>query len=307
VGSVERPEVSTRQLSDFCRSRLGSDLSEALFEKGYSSAVFGVRLSNGREVVLKWRAWRERLRPCHDVQRRMWESGFPCPEPLMPPVRLGDVAVSAEALLRGGSSLDRGLEAAARLGGALAAFVGAAPTLASVTGPLGPDMGFLRWSHPGTGLWPRATDVAADVQPRVEPEWLTEHGQAVRERLRRVPGPLVVGHGDWWSDNVRWDGARLLAVDDWDSVVALPEPALAGAAAALHGQGSSSLAETETFLDAYADARGRAWTPDDLEVAWAAGLWARLFDAHKDAMLGWSGGADRLQDDVDVRAGRAGL
>ena len=99
----------------------------------------------------------------------------------------------------------------------------------------------------------------------------------------------------------------LLAVDDWDSVVARPEAALVGAAAALHAGGASTLEETEAFLSAYVAARGRAWSEDDLQVAWAAGLWARLFDARKELTWGGRSSADRLRQDVARRAERAGL
>jgi hypothetical protein len=133
------------------------------------------------------------------------------------------------------------------------------------------------------------------------------HGaRAVRQRLASVPGPVVVGHGDWWSDDVRWSGADLLAVDDWDSVVALPESALVGAAAALHAGGRSTVDETGPSWTPTAPS-GRAWSQDDHQVAWAAGLWARLFDARKELTSGSSSAADVLQHDVARRADLAGL
>jgi hypothetical protein len=96
-------------------------------------------------------------------------------------------------------------------------------------------------------------------------------------------------------------------VDDWDSVVALPESALVGAAAALHAGGRSTVDETGTFLDSCGAASGRAWSQDDHQVAWAAGLWARLFDARKELTSGSSSAADVLQHDVARRADLAGL
>ena len=96
-------------------------------------------------------------------------------------------------------------------------------------------------------------------------------------------------------------------MDDWDSVVALPEAALVGAAAALHAGGCSTVGESEAFLEAYAAASGRPWSEDEVEVAWAAGLWARLFDARKDLALGSGASAGRLRPEVAGRAERAGL
>ena len=305
MASVEQPSVTREQLDHLCRSRLGSPLERVLFTAGYSSRVFGVELVDGSSVVLKWRRWRERLLSCHAVQQRLWAGGFRCPEPLGPPYRVGDLAVSAEAHLPGGASLGRGDGAPGRLARVLADLVAAAPSPDEVEGDLQPDMGFLRWSHPGDGLWPPATDVAARLDDVREPAWLDDLARAARDRLAAVTAPAVVGHGDWWSDNVRWDGPRLLSVDDWDSVVALPEATLVGAAAALHADGCSTVAEIEDFLAAYAVARGRTWSPDDLEAAWAAGLWARLFDARKDTAAGRPLGL--LRSDAAERADRAGL
>jgi hypothetical protein len=39
--------------------------------------------------------------------------------------------------------------------------------------------------------------------------------------------------------------------------------------------------ETEAFLHAYGAARGRPFSAEETEEAWAAGLWNRSFDAKK--------------------------
>lgn len=295
--SVERPEVAAADLSVLCREQLGAPLAELLFEGGYSSAVFGVRLADDRQVVVKLRRWRDRLAHCYDVHRFVWERGFACPEPLAPPMRRGSVAVSFEALVPGGAPLEGGPDTPASLGRVLAELVAATPA-PPPGGGLAPDVGFLRWNHDGDGLWPRATDVARDLNEVTELGWLDDYGHAVRERLVHVDSPAVIGHGDWWSENVRWENGKVLAVDDWDSTVALPEPALAGVASALFSGGASSVDEGELFLDSYATTAGADWTDDDVELAWAAGLWARLYDARKETALGQGTLVDRLQVDI---------
>ena len=75
----------------------------------------------------------------------------------------------------------------------------------------------------------------------------------------------MVGHGDWESQNVRWRGDRPLAVHDWDSVVAQPEAVVAGLAAAVWPavggpSDAATVEQTEQFLAAYEQARGRPWT-----------------------------------------------
>src|SRR5512143_1865163 len=92
MGSRQRPIVSPENLSAWCMARFESPLSNILFESGYSSAVFGIVLGDDRRVVVKVRAWHERLVSCWRVHRQMWEAGFPCPEPLGPPERHNSLA-----------------------------------------------------------------------------------------------------------------------------------------------------------------------------------------------------------------------
>jgi hypothetical protein len=40
--------------------------------------------------------------------------------------------------------------------------------------------------------------------------------------------------------------------------------------------------ETREFLDAYATARGRPFSPGELQRCWAAGVWTRAFDAKEE-------------------------
>lgn len=97
--------------------------------------------------------------------------------------------------------------------------------------------------------------------------------------------PLVVGHGDWYTGNLRWLGNKLQAVFDWDGAVALPEPAVAGLAAAVYPTSEAgteaTIDESADFLTAYEAARERVFSPVERQIAWAAGLWNRSFDAKK--------------------------
>jgi hypothetical protein len=111
----------------------------------------------------------------------------------------------------------------------------------------------------------------------------------VRARLAASRLPDVVGHGDFESQNTRWHGRELLVVHDWDSAVSRPEAALAGQASAVFGVTGAPgdtpvLKESEEFLNAYAEARGRPWTEEEREVAWAAGLWVLVFNAKKETV-----------------------
>jgi hypothetical protein len=276
-------------------------MCEVVFERGYSSAVFGVALTDGRIVVVKVRPWRDRLMSCWQVHRELWEAGFRCPEPLRPPERMSGLAVSFENFVAGGGEFPRGRDAAMALARVLADLVRVAPTPDSV-GPLAPDLGFLRWADAVGGRWPPASDISDDLNAVREPNWIEDYAARLQAKLTGVHLPNVIGHGDWWSENIRWFGGELLAVDDWDSLVVLPEAAIAGVAAALFADGASTIDETDTFLSSYVATSGRDWTEMEVQIAWAAGLWARLFDARKETTWGSSLSVDRLEVEVEERA-----
>lgn len=91
----------------------------------------------------------------------------------------------------------------------------------------------------------------------------------------------------------------------------MPEAVLAGNTAATYPSETecqlSSLAQNETFLDAYATARGRAWRPVEREVAWAAGAWVAAYNAAFEHLKGGSGPVTRsLAEQSGERLARAG-
>ena len=63
-------------LSQWCLQRLGSEPEQVLFEAGYLSQVIGLRLTDGRDVVVKVRAWQERLIGCGQVQHSLSVGGY---------------------------------------------------------------------------------------------------------------------------------------------------------------------------------------------------------------------------------------
>ena len=89
------------RLAAWCRRQLGSAPVERFFGADHLSQVHGLRLADGREVVLKLRGRQELLLGCHAVHRAVWEAGIPCPEPLVGPQPLADdepdLWVTAEA------------------------------------------------------------------------------------------------------------------------------------------------------------------------------------------------------------------
>jgi hypothetical protein len=76
------PAVDPARLAQWCEEHLGSPPVGEIFRSGYLSAVIGLRLADGRAVVVKVRPGSPRMAACVEVQRRLFWSGYPCPEPL---------------------------------------------------------------------------------------------------------------------------------------------------------------------------------------------------------------------------------
>lgn len=288
-GDMGSDQFDGTQLSTWCARHLGSESVETLFTAGNLSKVFGLRLRDGRSVVVKVRPAASRLAGCGEVQQRLWESGFPCPQLLAGPVPLGETghAANAEILVTGGApypptSGPVRAEAFARL---LARMIALAPSADEVS-DLEPQPAWIHWDHPFPGVWPPPDDRDVDLNELPDTAWLDELGRAARERLAttRAAEP-VVGHSDWESHNLEFRDGEPWAVHDWDSVVSAPETVIVGVAAAMWPAGGdvvgASIEESEQFLEAYQHARGRTFSPRRLEEAWAAGTWIRAFNAKK--------------------------
>ena len=269
----------------WCTRRLHAAPSSVLFKTGHLSVVIGLRLVDGREVVLKARPPAARIAACVEVQRRAWAAGFPCPQPLAGPAPLGALTATVEAYVPGGALLRRDADAPRRFAEPLAELVRLAPPAAALP-TLEPAPPWAWWGDEQPALWPPPDDRDADLNASAEPAWLDDLARRVRLRLARYRAPAVIGHADWESQNVRWLGARLHVVHDWDSVAALPEAVIAGLASAVYPAdgapaAAATLDESRAFLHAYERARGRPWSVDDRQAAWAAGLWVRAFNAKK--------------------------
>ena len=226
---------------------------------------------------------------------------MPCA--LTGPVEVGGLTVTAETLVPGGSQLpvDGGAEPFAAL---LARLVSCAPDPTAVPS-LAPSPPWTGWDHPGARLWPDRDDRGRDLNaaPGLRGSTTLPAGPGPAQRLRRS---RRIGHGDWESQNIRWSGGAPLAVHDWDSVIAQPEPAIVGLAAAVWPAAgapgeAATVAQSAEFIAAYQRAADRQWSEQEIQNAWAAGLWVRLFNAKKDAANGGGPQLDRLADEVGER------
>lgn len=276
------PSVDPGALARWCLEHLGSSPAKEVFRSGHLSAVIGLRLADDREVVVKVRPEAPRLAVCVEVQRRLFEAGYPCPEPLTGATPFAGGIATAEVHVPGGAALPSAGRAAAGFAEAFAWLVRLTPAPAELP-PLTPAPSWAAWNHAGHGLWPRSEDSDADLDAVSGPEWIDDAGRRARDRLRVGGSGAVIGHCDWLAGNLRWNGDALLVVHDWDSLTVDCEDILIGFAAALYSTVDAdklaTVEDTRRFLVAYGRARGRELSAVERQRAWAAGVWTRAFDA----------------------------
>ncbi len=275
-------------LPAWCHDQLGCEPVSVLFELRSMSAVFGLGLADGRDVVVKARQDESRAASCVAAQARLAERGFPCARPLTPAIDVGSLVVHAEESRPGGEPL-RGdsPDVAVRYAAVFARLMAELAEVA-VAPPL-PNPRWVRWDHTDSGVWPTIAELDNRDQDAV-PEYVADTARRVRERMLAADLPCVLGHADFEAQNLRWHNVDVWAVHDWDSLAWQPEAALAGAACGAFASASPpTLAPIESsaaFLAAYQDFRGRRFTLEEQEIAWAASLWPAAHNARWEAVHG---------------------
>jgi hypothetical protein len=267
------------------QEHLGLGVHAVLFTGGDNGAVFGLRLSDGREVVLKAlrpKADVRRLRAIVRAQSALAASGFGCARVLDGPSSTGGVpAVVEERLTRTSTGSPHDLGAGAAMAAALAAQID------SLRAMDGADLvrGRPAWADWSAGAWPVPHHPAFDFSTTVPGfEWVDETADAAAEVLRAADHtPRVIGHTDWVWQNVCVVNGAFVAGYDWDSLVYAPEAAVVGLSAGAFTQGSPvppdapTAAEVTAFLDAYE--RCHSFSPAERRTAEAAATWVRCYNA----------------------------
>jgi hypothetical protein len=180
-------------LPAWCLDQLGGEPADVLFQRQQVSMVFGLRLADGTEVVVKARADDGRAASCLVAQARLAERGFPCARPLTPVAGVGSLAVHAEEFRPGGQVLGGDSpDVAARYA---EVFVRLMAELTGVTVPPPlPNPPWVRWDHTGSGVWPAMS--SAHKQPNASAGLMPSQVPADRLRARgthHVPfGPIRI-------------------------------------------------------------------------------------------------------------------
>ncbi|HET6287951.1 MAG TPA: phosphotransferase [Amycolatopsis sp.] len=272
----------------WCAEHLGAEPVGVRFELRSMSTVFGLRLAGERDVVVKAREDDGRVQSCIAAQTWLADRGFPCPRPLTSAVAVGALTVHAEEFRPGGEPLPGDSpDVAVRYAAVFARLMAGLVDL--VVPPPLPNPRWSRWDHPDPGVWP-SIGFLDELDQSAVPAYVVDTASRVRERLLAADLPRVLGHADFEAQNLRWHGTEVWSVHDWDSLGWQPEAALVGAASGVFPKtGPARLPPIESsaaFVTAYQDLRGRRFTEEEQEVAWAAGLWTAMHDLRWEALHG---------------------
>lgn len=271
----------------FCRSQLGAAIVEVLFRATSVGVVFGVRLEDGRRVVVKVhqpRELRETLEAVQAVQAHLHSTGFPCPAPLFGPTRLANGFAVVEQLIDEGEFRDTHESSyRQRMAEVLAWHF----QLARECGQ--PEALGRGWSlYVPDRLWPpQAHSPVIDFEATaVGAEWIDAIA-AKAKALASRPGELVVGHHDWSGKHFRFADDRVTVVYDWDSVRLGREAVIVGNAAMTFTTNfdlpglklTPTPEEMRAFVDEYSAARPAALSRDEREQIAACATFIAAYTA----------------------------
>jgi hypothetical protein len=263
---------------DLCGEALGSRAAGALFYQSSVAAVAGVELRDGRRVVVKAHQPDQSVSTLAElarVQAHVAEGTRLAPRPLAGTLPFANgVATIEEHDTRGQPADARDPEVRRAIAETLHGVVELLAPL--VAGSRLPD--HLLFARAGEALWPRPHSRLFDFEAtRAGAEQIDALAAAARASLR-PSGRVVLGHGDWRVEHLRFAGGRVAVAYDWQSVCRCEEPALVGFAA--HAfcadwsgndpRQAPTLEEARAFVADYESARGAPFDREERSVCAAA-------------------------------------
>ena len=301
VFATVQPEAIAQAVDSFCRAHLGAGIVEYEFFATSVGSVHGVRLTDGRRVVVKVHrtdSARDHLLAVQCVQKYLSGGQFPSPRPLLGPTPLVHGLAVVETLLDEGWWADAHQPAVRReMAFTLARLVEVSRPLASL-----PGLSSMR--DRARQLWLHPHDPRFDFPGTSHgAEWIDRLARAANEQVDNLAGGAdVVGHSDYRVEHLLFTEGRVTAVYDWDSLGVGPESiVVASAAQAFTADWSKegyrcvpTLKESTAFIADYEAARGASFAPAERQATSAAMVAALAYGArceHSDRLTDWG---DRL-------------
>lgn len=292
VYGTDAPSTIAAAIGAFCERHLHASVDSALFYQSSIGAVAGLELDDGLEVVLKAHQPGVSKGYLEEMVRLRSAIARPAglsPEVLVGPLPLGHGFAVVERFDDAGTVRDaHAPEVRRAMASSLREMVAAlSPFVAMSPLPLhdGPSEGAL-WPTPHSKLF----DFGAT---RAGAEYIDRVASAARDAM--VPaGPVVIGHSDFRSEQVRFQGDWPVVAYDWDSLRKEREPSLVGSVAhafcadwtrAEHAQ-APTLEEARVFVEEYEEARGQPFSSDERRLCGAGFAYAVAYTARCGHALG---------------------
>lgn len=293
--------ASAGTIADWCLLNLGSHPVHSFITAAPASQLWGFELADGRVVAVKVRADTSRMAACEAAHRLVYERGIDCAALVAGPKPLGDspgMLVTAEKWRADGAIWPRD-DPAASYGRLQARVVAACASMdPELFAPPPPWLAYDH-GHPGR-LWAPAAAETWDPEriQRDLPAGLIDTAGRAKRRLLSADLPDIVGHGELNGVHIRWlegpNGQPAPIVHGWEELAARPEAVLVGCLAANFNElpdetRIAPVSQGRRVLAAYQAESGRAFTDEEVEVAWAAGAWVGCYNAAIEHLRGAAG------------------
>ena len=287
----------------FCAEELGSRAAGARFYRVSVACVAGLDLEDGRSVVVKAQGGSRPLPyldACVAFRRILVDEGFPCPRPLAGPTRVGPAWMTAEELVERGELADAHEPRVRRaIAGALVRLVELGARLPS------PERLGRAWftGLPDHRVFPRPHSPFFDFEKTARgAEWIERLAAEARARRTSAEGERAVGHFDFRVEHLRFEGDRIVATYDWDSLHHELVPVLVGSLAPHFTADwqrdtvvrAPDIDEMRAFVADFEEHRGRPFTTGERATLSAACVFATAYTARCNhasnaAEEGWNG------------------
>jgi hypothetical protein len=303
VFGTDDPAQIVRLTDEFCRLHLGAPLAASLFYVSSVGSAHGVRLLDGRELVIKARP-PAHTNPDHSHDVSGLESvcrvlswlharGYPCAAVVLGPTPLASGVATVEEFFERGERGD-GFHPPCRT-----TIAGGLADLVELLRGCGAEAAGVRRIQRPVELYPQPHARIFDFKaPAAGTAWIDDFARRAR-RIDDAAGAPVLGHNDWRVEHLRFGGEAIVATYDWDSLAFLPETALVGGSA--HGFTADwsrpvrripTADDIRAYVADYEAGRGRAFSRRERSAVFAHCVYsiaygARCQHALEPARLEW--------------------
>jgi len=289
-GTAEPAEIA-RMIDATCARSLGGHVVGARFYQSSIGAVAGVELGDGRVVVVKVHQPDVPVECLRELARVRAHVPF-APRLLAGPITIATTGAYATIeAFADGERLDARAPATRRsLAFGFHAIVAAAQPLVAMS-----SLDVKMCGTPRERLWPRPHSKLFDFEATAAgAEYIDDVARAARSATEPC-GELVIAHGDWRAEHVRFANDAICVAYDWDSLCRDREPAVVGYTAhafTADWSDEANRAQAPTLDDArgfvadYETARGRAFDRVERRLCAASFTYACAYTARCGHALG---------------------